>query len=325
MIPDDPYLGIRAVVLGSSGFIGRWVARELCKRGAHVHLVVRDRHAVKKTFVEYDIKGEVFEMDLVKPDCLPTLLHEVRPSITFNLAGYGVDPSERDEETAYKTNSNLLETLCSAVAEARDPQWPGQDLVHVGSALEYGTIHGNLAEDSTPSPTTSYGKSKLAGTSLLARNCRTQQLSGLTARLFTVFGPGEHSGRLLPSLIEAARIGNPVPLTAGAQERDFTYVADVADGLLRLGLTTTPQPGEVVNLATGRLTSVRSFAETAARILGITQDRLRFGAKPMRSQEMQHAAVTVERLRRLTSWKPTTSVEAGIRQTLDFSKGHAPV
>lgn len=316
----DSYRGITAIVLGASGFIGRWVVRYLSSRGSNVHLVVRDQKLTREIFTEQNI-CEVFEMDLRKPDSLLDLIRDVRPSITFNLAGYGVDPSELDEGTAYQINSNLVYSVCSAVAEARDPNWQGQHHIHVGSALEYGTIQGNLSEDSIPNPTTPYGKSKLAGTNLFSRCCREQRIKGLTARLFTVFGPGEHDNRLLPSLLEAAKSGNPVLLTAGVQKRDFTYVGDVAEGLLRLGIATSAKPGEVVNLATGQLTSVSSFAETAARILDIPQDRLRFGMKPMRSEEMRHSAVTVERLWQLTSWKPPTSVDEGIRQTLRFPQG----
>lgn len=322
--PGDGYRGVTALVLGSAGFIGRWVARELCRHGAKVHLVVRDKNIAKEVFLAYEIHGEVIELDLRNPDLLTDLFQQVRPSITFNLAGYGVDPTERDDETAYRTNTEMVAAICSAVAEVKDVNWAGQDLIHAGSALEYGTIDGDLAEDAIPNPTTAYGKSKLAGTTQLARCCDELRLKGLTARLFTVFGPGEHDGRLLPSLLEAAAADTPVLLTSGVQERDFTYVGDVAEGLLRLGLNTTARPGEVVNLATGQLTSVRSFAEQAAHVLELPQDRLSFGAKPTRSEEMKHSAVTVARLQQLISWRPATTVDEGIAETLRFIRLHAP-
>ena len=167
-------------------------------------------------------------------------------------------------------------------------------------------------------PTTFYGKSKLAGTCLLEECCKTLGIKGLTARLFTVYGPGEHSGRLLPTLIDAAYSGNPIPLTAGNQKRDFTYVEDVVEGLLRLGVVSEAKRGEIVNLATGKLISVRNFAETAARVLKISPDRLKFAAISKRADEMEHAAVTVERLRQLISWTPPTEVEEGIKNTFSF-------
>jgi len=178
-------------------------------------------------FAAYEIYGEVLEMDLREPGSSFDLFWKVRPSITFNLAGYGVDPSERDEKITHQINSDLPKSICSVVAKMKDPLWAGQDLIHVGSALEYGTAQGDLSEDSIPNPTTQYGQSKLSGTRHLTRCCEENSIKGVTARLFTVFGPGEHDGRLLPALLEAADAQNSVCLTSGVQERDFTYVEDV--------------------------------------------------------------------------------------------------
>jgi nucleoside-diphosphate-sugar epimerase len=140
----------------------------------------------------------------------------------------------------------------------------------------------------------------------------------VTVRLFTVYGPGEHQGRLLPSLLEAARRGTPIRLTAGWHKRDFTYVEDVAEGLLCLGAGSAP-PGAVVNLATGRLTSIRSFVETAAGILGILRKHLEFGVLPTRPEEMEHEDVTVDRLLALTGWVPPTPIDTGIRRTVEWT------
>lgn len=311
------YRGVRAVVLGAAGFIGRWVARSLSQQGASLFLVVRDSARAEQIFSEYEIRGEVIELDLNCPEALRKLIGAVRPSITFNLAGYGVDCSERDEADAYRINADLARRLCKDVAECRDQEWPGQDLIHTGSALEYGEIGGDLAEDSLPHPTTLYGKSKLVGTEALARCCCAYQIKGVTARLFTVYGPGEHEGRLLPALLEAAHTGQPLQLTSGRQQRDFTYVADVAEGLLRLGVSQAA-PGEIVNLATGRLTTVRQFVEAAAKILNIPDEMLLFGALPARSEEMSHAPVAIDRLRRLIDWAPQTSIPDAIRHTWEF-------
>jgi nucleoside-diphosphate-sugar epimerase len=137
---------------------------------------------------------------------------------------------------------------------------------------------------------------------------------GLTARLFTVYGAGEHCPRLLPTLLAERGSGAPIDLTDGRQRRDFTYVEDVAEGLLRLGLSRAPH-GTVINLASGRLTPVRAFVDTAAGVLGLERSRLQFGALPTRAEEMRHGAVAIDRLERLVSWRPSTTVADGIART----------
>lgn len=313
------------VVLGASGFIGRWVARRLCFQGARPVLVVRDVTMAKEIFAAYQIKGEIVQADFQRLDSVTELIGGFKPDVVFNLAGYGVDRYERDEEQAYRINAHLVEAISKAMAVHRNPDWSGQSIVHVGSALEYGEIGGNLDEDSAPNPTTLYGQSKLLGTNLLTQFCRKLGVKGMTARLFTVYGPGEHEGRLLPSLLEAAKTGVPLPLTDGKQRRDFTFVEDVADILIELARSEAA-PGDIVNLATGKLTSVRGFVETAAEVLGIPKNNLLFGAIPTRVEEMQHDAVTIDRLQKLLGPRlktPLTDIAEGIRRTKDFEQALA--
>jgi nucleoside-diphosphate-sugar epimerase len=109
-------------------------------------------------------------------------------------------------------------------------------------------------------------------------------------------------------------------MSAGLQRRDFTYVEDVAEGLLRLGRSSAAVPGEIVNLATGQLTSVREFAAEAARVLGIPSDRLAFGALATRAEEMQHDPVSVTRLRQLLGWVPSMPIAEGVRRAARSSE-----
>jgi nucleoside-diphosphate-sugar epimerase len=307
------------LVLGASGFIGRWVARSLAHLGAEVTCGVRDVSAMLATGAAYGFTPRVLPVDVIDEASVDGLLDACRPAITFNLAGYGVDRSERDEVRSWRINADLVRQLGALVHRYPAGDWTGQRLVHTGSALEYGPIGGHLPEDATPSPTTLYGMSKLAGTRALLEHWPS---STVTARLFTVYGAGEHDGRLLPTLLEAQGHTQPVPLSDGSQRRDFTYVEDIADGLLRLGRLPLV-PGGVVNLATGRLCSVRDFAETAAAVLGIPQNRLDFGALPWRPDEMPHDEVAVNRLRETVGWIPATPVADGIRRTALFRAGAA--
>lgn len=313
------YLGVRTVVFGATGFIGRWVARTLSAAGAKLTLPVRDQSAARDVFDVYEVAGEVQELDARDDDGLRALLHHVGPAIVFNLVGYGVDRRENVAECAYKINADLIANVCAAMAEIAVPAWKGQSVIHVGTAMEYGATGGDLSESGPTQPTTLYGRSKLAGTRAVLQCCRHYHLKGLTARLFAVYGPGESRDRLLPSLVDAASTYNQIPLTAGRHERDFVYVEDVAEGLLRLGLTSV-QSGEPVNVATGRLSSIRAFTQIAAGVLGIPDHRLEFGVLPTRPEEMRHGPVTIERLRSLTEWKPPTTIVEGVRKTMAFEQ-----
>jgi UDP-glucose 4-epimerase len=311
------YAGLPVLVLGASGFVGRWVARILTHAGARLYLPARDCAAAKRTFTEFGIEGELLKLNLLETGITTRLISEINPAITFNLAGYGIDRSETSDDLAFAINARLPEMVCEAMSLTSVPGWSGQRIVHAGTAMEYGSTGGDLKEDSPTRPASLYGKSKLAGTEAVSSTCRQISLPGVTARLFGIYGPGESSARLLPSLIADSKGSSPIALTAGLHKRDFTYVEDVAEGLVRLGVASC-QPGDVVNVATGTLTSIRSFVGVAARGLGIGDDRLRFGALPTRPEEMQHDPVNCERLVELTGWRPPTGLLSGIRKTIDF-------
>ncbi len=307
------YNKTRVLVLGAGGFIGGWTARALHRAGAELCLAVRDVTASSSVLSFHGVRGSVVELDITDFSATRSLLADFRPDITFNLTGYGVDPAERDAPTAYRVNAEAVRRLCQCLMEIQSDRWAGATLVHAGTAAEYGDTGGDLSEDLVPKPSTLYGKSKL-----LASDCICElagrKFRGLSARLFTVYGAWEHRNRLLPVLLNASRTGQTVDLTDANQTRDFTYVEDVADGLLRLGLSGA-KPAQVVNLATGRLLSVRAFVETAADILNLQPMQLNFGALPPRGDEMAHEPVNISRLRSLTGWAPVVNIHSGIRRT----------
>ncbi len=106
-------------------------------------------------------------------------------------------------------------------------------------------------------------------------------------------------------------------MTNGYQRRDFTYVGDIAEGFVRAA--TSPLPDwATVNLATGRLHSVREFVALAESALGMEPGRFKFGALPTRSDDMAHDDVAVVRARQWFGWVPGTDVATGVRATDAF-------
>lgn len=312
---ESSYREVRAVVTGATGFIGRWTARRLAEAGAHVFAFCRSAERAAETLPGFVKSARVREIDLTDADAVKTAIREIRPHVVFNLAGYGVDRTERAPDQYLRVNAEAVGHLLDALAAAPLPDWPGTRLLHAGTALEYGRASGDLTEDGPALPYEDYGRSKLMATEMLRRTARGRGITAITARFFTVYGPGEHAGRLLPTLLAARGGTAPVVLGPGTQVRDFTFVDDTVEGLLRLGESAALY-GEIVNVATGRLSTVRAFVERAAAVLGIAPERLAFGAAPARAaDEMKHDPVAVGKLRDLIGWVPSLTIEDGVRMT----------
>jgi nucleoside-diphosphate-sugar epimerase len=310
------YRDVTALVLGATGFIGRWVTRSLVQRGARVVALVRDDASIERARTCWHGPVDIVRCDVLDRTALHAAVADVRPAITFNLAGYGVAAGERDADLARLVNADLVIDLAHAVATSRDPQWQGLAMVHAGSSAEYGQTDGPVSGDGPATPITEYGRTKLAGSLGLAQACIDHSIRAATARLFMVYGAGEHPHRLFPSLLRAARTGQPIALSDGRQRLDFTYAEDVADGLVRLGVSTA-DPGEIVNLATGRLTQVRTFVHTVAEFLGMKPDQLQFGEAAPRPDDVRYGPVRTSRFEQITQWTAATSIVEGVRRTLD--------
>jgi len=317
--PGGIYPGSRALVLGASGFIGRWVARRLSQAQATVTVAVRDLSAYEGVAQAWGIRAQAIELDSLDAASVERAIHETTPDIVFNLVGYGVDRGEVDTDLMWRINRDLVRHTATALSRTVPSKtWSGgRRLVHVGSALEYGLMEGVAREDRPPVAHTEYGRSKLEGTAVLAEVAAATGLNAVTGRLFTVYGPGEHPGRLLPTIRRAAIDGTVVRLTSGTQCRDFSYVDDVAEGLIRLGAS-FGVPGEAINVAAGRMTSVRDFAQTAAQVLHLPVDRLQFGAEEVRPDEMRISGVAVDRLKARTGWEMAAGLENGLSRAARF-------
>jgi nucleoside-diphosphate-sugar epimerase len=314
MLPLDSYRDVPVLVFGGGGFIGRWVARLLTAYGAELHVAVRDAAAFEALVERYELRARVHVADLSEGGAAAAVCRAASPAVVFNLAGYGVDAGERASAIAERLNRELPAEL--SVAPSNAPSWSGKTLIHAGSSLEFGPVEGPIL-DSTPSlPTTVYGITKLAGATAIQRACEAG-LRAAVGRIFMAYGPGEHTHRLLPSLFRARSHGDAIPLTMGAQRRDFVYVEEVAEALLRVGLSAR-SGFDQVNIATGALSLVADFVRITAGALGLEPARLQFGALPYRPEEMWHGDVSVDALAALTGWRPSVNVPEGIRRAMTF-------
>jgi nucleoside-diphosphate-sugar epimerase len=286
------------LVVGAAGFLGAHVCAAFGRAGARVHALGPTLAEVERVGRDHGVALTPAVGLLADAEQTAQLVDGIAPDVIVNCAGYGVRPGEDDPLLLSRVNCDVPAWLAAHCGSAA--------LLHVGSGAEYGDVGGHLPEDGPAHPVTPYGAAKLAGTRAVLEAARG---AVTVIRPFTVYGHGEAAGRLLPSLMAAAHAGTEVRLGDGLARRDFTHVGDVAEALVRLADAPCAE-AEIVNVATGVLTSVRAFVETAADELGLPRSRLRFGALPPGRFDVELDRVTVERLRRRVAWTPSTTPRA---------------
>ena len=274
----------RYVVTGSSGFIGRAMMSHLEQAGHEA--VGWDRSRV----------------DLFDRSALTTRLVQDDPEAIIHLAAAGVSHERAHDQKLIEENCVMTRNLLEACPA-------GLPVVLAGSMSEYGR-DGVLNEDDPCSPTTAYGESKLAVTRMAIEAASASGPSIRIARLFGVYGPGEHPSRLFPMLLDCLRRGERVPLSDGRQARDFIHVGDVCKTLqLILQLSIEPATPLLVNVGTGHAVTVRDVATWMSHALGADIELLGFGERERSPGDSDLIVASTQRLHEYIGWVPPQRLE----------------
>ncbi|MEM9593750.1 MAG: NAD(P)-dependent oxidoreductase [Acidobacteriota bacterium] len=296
----------RILVTGAGGFLGRPCCDLLADRGLDVHAVGRG-DAEERQGNETRPGVHWWRADLRDPVAAASVVRGVRPTHLLHLAWATGADGFRDSPENYRWIGPGLEML-RAFAEVG-----GRRFVGVGTGAEYDWGAVTCVEGDTPlRPTLTYGLCKRTFFELFERFRGQANLSGAWGRLFFLYGPGEEERRLVSSAIVAALRGEPARCNYDRLRRDYLYVGDAAEGLVRLLLSDVQGP---VNLASGEAPSLGELVTAAAARAG-RPDLVELGGLP----EVDHPAPTVvadvTRARRELGWGPTRTLDEGLDETV---------
>ena len=310
--------GTRVLVTGAAGFIGANLVRALLTGGAHVTGLVRPGGAMWR-LAEVEDELDLLDADALVPGALDEAVARARPELAVHLAftgGHPTSPSERLEqlEVSVLGTARLVEALATAGCSR---------LVHVGSSLEYGPKSERMREDDLLAPVVPRGAAKAAATLVCLAWSRAVGIPAVVLRSFAVYGPWEDESRLVPTALRASLAGKDLPLTEAGIARDFVYVGDVVDAILR-GLTApATAAGQVVNIGSGVQTTIEELVATVGRVVG-RDVRTLTGAYATQPHDASTWAADVERAREVLDWAPSIGLEEGLRRTLSWLDARAP-
>lgn len=304
----------RYLVTGGAGFVGANLVRQLHQRGAEVHVLLRPESDAWRLG---DLPVARHPTGLDSADSIRGLLLEVQPTVVIHCAAYGAYLGRQtDERRMFETNVLGTRTLLHA-AEAISYR----AFLNIGSSSEYGQKAHPMAETDVPEPVNPYGVTKVSQTLYCQCYARLSGRPVATVRLFSVYGPYEPAGRLFPNLILAGLDGRPMRLAGGGtQARDFIAAEDVVEGLVRLSRL-PDLSGQLVNLGTGRLTTVAQFAELVRELTG-GRSPIAYDAVPLKGIENPVWVADLSRLEDRLGWRPSRRLEESLPALIEWYRRH---
>jgi nucleoside-diphosphate-sugar epimerase len=193
-------------------------------------------------------------------------------------------------------------------------------VVYAGSSSAYGdTPTLPKVETMPPAPLSPYALQKLVGEQYGQLFTRLYGLETVTIRYFNVFGPRQdpsspYSGVIslfIKFLCEGRR---PTIYGDGEQTRDFTYVSNVVDGVLR-ACEAPAASGEVINVATAGRVSINELFRTLRDLIGARVEPLYAAPRP---GDVRDSQADIQKARRLLGYSTTVGLEEGLQKTVEW-------
>jgi nucleoside-diphosphate-sugar epimerase len=301
------------VVTGGAGFVGSHLVEALVRRGERVRVIDNlitghARNIGALDGIEF-LHGDVADLEVARRGV---------QGADFVLHQAAIPSVPRSVQDPVGSNRANIDGTLNVLVASRDANV--KRVVYAASSSAYGnTPTLPKQEDMRPAPLSPYALQKLVGEQYMQMFTALYGLETVSLRYFNVFGPRQdpsspYSG-VISQFVTAMLAGrSPTIHGDGEQTRDFTYVGNVVDGVLR-ATEARDASGLVINLATGGRVSLNHLFKTLAGIIGVTVTPI---YQPLRAGDVRDSQADIERARAVLGYEPMVPFEEGLRRTVEW-------
>ena len=300
----------RVLVTGGTGFIGSHLVRQLLADGNEVAVMTRyAARSVTPRLADIWDRVRVLEADvrdLGSLDCI----HSFQPDTIFHLAAYNhVGQSWQRYEECYDVNAK-------GTANMLKVKYDSTVFVYMSSSEVYGLQETSpWHETMMPLPQSPYGVTKYAGELACAAVQNLGRDDIRIVRAFNTYGPGQSEKAVIPAIIRKALAGKPFRNNSGKQKREFNFVSDIVDGLIRAADANYLGP---LNLSCGQNISIRELIDRIFSIVGHACEV--DWSSPHRPNEIWDMCGCGTRAYQDLNWQSHVELDDGLAETIKWCK-----
>jgi UDP-glucuronate 4-epimerase len=309
----------RTLVTGGAGFIGSHVAEALLARGDDVTILdafdpFYDESVKRGNLDEVGRRGRfrLVEADIRDRGRMQSLFADGRFDLVVHLAAKaGVRPSIEDPASYVSVNLDGSTVLFDVAVHEKTPRF-----VFASSSSVYGNNEKVpfSEDDRVDHPVSPYAATKKAGELIAHTYHHLHGLNVTCLRFFTVYGPRQRPEMAIHKFTRLIEDDLPIPFFGdGTSRRDYTYVDDIVDGVLRA--CDRCEGYRIFNLGESRTTTLSRLVELLESALG---KRARLERLPFQSGDVQETFADVTRARTELDYDPSTPVEDGIPRFVEW-------
>lgn len=309
----------RVLVTGGAGFIASHIAQACVERGDQVRVLDNLCTGFKENLKEIASEIQFIHGDVADESVTATAMEGVE--VVFHQAALASVPLsiERPMDTHRSCVTGTLSVLNQAVKAGV------RRVVYAASSSAYGDRpYSAKREDDLPQVLSPYAAAKLSGELYCQAFYHSFGLETVGLRYFNVFGPRQDPASpysaVIPLFVTAILSGqSPTIFGDGGQSRDFIFVKNVVQGNL-LASEVPEAAGKIFNMGEGRQTSLMQLLNSLSNLLGRSVSP---NFQPARPGDVRESLADITQARKILGFEPQTSLEEGLRQTIDYYRSIA--
>ena len=311
-------MGSKFLVIGSNSFSGAQFIKYLLVNGIDVLGVSRSAE-LNDVFLPYKLLADQTRFRFVKIDLnkqldeLIALCNEFRPEYIVNFAAQGmVAQSWETPQDWYQTNVVGQVKLHDQLRKLSFLK----KYVHVTTPEAYGSTEGWFKENFNFAPSTPYAVSRAACDLHLMSFYKAYNFPVVFTRAANVYGPGQQLYRIIPRAMLYARLGKKMQLHGGGSSvRSFIHMGDVSDATYKIALNANP--GSSYHISTRDTVKIRELVEKICELTGVEFEDLAEVSEDRLGKDQAYLLES-SKLRQELIWKDNISLEAGLKETLNW-------